>query len=202
MLGRNEDALIAALRAHPQVKRLVRTVDALPKLVDDKLLSKYYADAPALYVSPGVCTVRDDVLVLAFEVACVVRNVASNAAARKGDAKDVGCDQLMTFAVRALHGQRIGDASWAMTQGEMVDDAVFDTAGLTVMSLRFESTAIALDTAIDPAELDDFKHFHGDFDIPPHDTAAEHAKWLQEPPNLTDSAPDAQMDVQLPGPTP
>ncbi len=202
MLGRNEDALIAALRAHPPVKRLVRTVDALPKLVDDKLLAKYQVDAPALYVSPGTFIVRDDVLVLAFEVACVVRNVASNAAARKGDAKDVGCDQLMVMAVRALHGQRIGDASWAMTQGEMVDDAVFDAAGLTVLSLRLESSGIALDTAIDPAELDDFLHFHGDFDIPPHVAATERAKWLQEPPDFTQSAPDAQMDVQLPGPTP
>ncbi|WP_304308069.1 phage protein Gp37 [Pseudacidovorax intermedius] len=202
MLGRNEDALIAKLKAHPQVARLVRTVGALPKMVDDKLLSKYAVDAPALYVAPGTFSVRDDVLVLAFEVACVVKNVASNAAARKGDAKDVGCDQLMTFAVRALHGQRIGDASWALTQGEMVDDSVFDAAGLTVMSLRFESTAIALDTAIDPAELDDFEHFHADFDIPPHESAAERDKWLQEPPNYTQSAPDAQMDVQLPGPTP
>lgn len=45
--------------------------------------------------------------------------------------------------------------------------------------------------------LDDFVTFHADWDIPPHETGTEHTKWLEEPPDHTNSAPDASDDVTL-----
>lgn len=47
------------------------------------------------------------------------------------------------------------------------------------------------------AELDDFVTFHADWDVPPHESAAEHQKWLNEPPDHSTSAPDATDDVTL-----
>ncbi|MGE0487312.1 MAG: hypothetical protein AB7Q81_24370 [Gammaproteobacteria bacterium] len=48
------------------------------------------------------------------------------------------------------------------------------------------------------AELDDFLTFHADWDIPPHVSAAEHGKWLDEPPDHDTTAPEASDDVDLP----
>lgn len=201
MLGRNENALIKALQEHRDCKRLVKTIDSLPKLVGEKLLAQYAADAPALYVVPGRFEVRDTGLVLRFTVAGIVRNVAGHAQGRKGDGIDIGADHLMVLAVRALHEHRIGDATWRMTNGEMADDDVFFASGLTAIEMNFESSLVDMDHDWAANELDAFKHFHGDIDIPPHADPAEHGKWLKEPPDFSTSVPDAQMDVQLPGAT-
>ncbi|SDO76321.1 hypothetical protein SAMN05216303_102292 [Rhodoferax sp. OV413] len=199
MLGRNENALLQAAREHRDIKRLVRTVDTLPKLIGEALLKKYAADAPALYLVPGRFEVRDTGLVLTFTVAAVVRNVAGQAQARKGDGVDIGIDQLMLLATRALHEHRIGDATWFMRRGEMVDDEIFDAAGITALEMLFESSLIEMDADWALEDLDDFKTFHGDIDIAGGAGCAEHGKWLADPADFSSSNPDAQLDVQLPG---
>lgn len=198
MLGRNENALLQELRKHRDCKRLVRAIDTMPKLLGPELLNKYAADAPALYLVPGRFEVRDEVLVLTFSVAAVVRNVAGQNQARKGDGKALGVDHLMVLATRALNGKRIGDATWFLKRGELVDDEIFDTAGLTAMEMVFESTAIELDADWAASELDDFLRLHGDMDIQQRG-AAEHQAWLKTPPDLSQSQPDAQLDVTLSG---
>jgi len=199
MLGRNENALLQATREHRDIKRLVRTVDTLPKLIGEALLKKYVADAPALYLVPGRFEVRDTGLVLTFTVAAVVRNVAGQAQARKGDGVDIGVDQLMLLATRALHEHRIGDATWFLRRGEMVDDEIFEAAGITALEMLFESSLIEMDSNWALEELDDFKSFHGDVDLGGKAGSDEHAKWLNSPPDFSTSNPDAQLDVQLPG---
>lgn len=199
MLAAQETALIAALRAHRDCKIAARTIGSLPKVPSAELLRRYATDAPALYVVPGRFSVRDDNLVPTFTVAAIVRNVAGQEQARKGDGIAIGVDGLMVLATRALHGHRLGDCAWRMTGGEMVDDDVFFSAGLTALEMTFEGSAIELTPDFSLAELDDFLKFHGDIDIDPQAGAAEHAKWLQTPPDHSTSAPDAQLDVQLPG---
>lgn len=199
MLAAQENALLQALRAHRDCKLLVRTMDSLPKVPSAELLRRYAADAPALYVVPGRFTVRDDVLVPTFTVAAIARNVAGHAQARKGDGVDIGVDGLMVLATRALHARRLGDCAWRLTGGEMVDDEVFFVAGLTALEMTFEGSAIELTPDFGMAELDDLLRVHGDMDIEPQAGAAEHAKWLQTPPDYSTSAPDAQLDVQLDG---
>ena len=56
---------------------------------------------------------------------------------------------------------------------------------------------IDLTPAAPDAELDDFVTFHADWDVPPHETAAEHGKWLEEPPDHAATVPDAADDVTL-----
>lgn len=200
MLAAAENALIARLADHRDIKRLVRTVASLPKLVDKELLARYLVDAPALYIVPGKFTVADSVATLRFTLAGVVRNVAGNAQARKGDGIDLGCDQLATLVVRALHGQVAGPCTWYVTGGEQVDETVFDAAGIAAVELQLESTPIELAADYGPnelGELADFTHLHADVDIAPKASALEHAKWLQAPPDQSTAKPDAVVDVTL-----
>lgn len=202
MLAAAENALLDCLRSHRDVKRLVRTIDTLPKLIGPKLLTKYHADAPALYVVPGRFVVKDNQATMYFTVAGVVRNVAGQEQARKGDGIDLGCDHLATLAIRALNLAFVGGCSWLVTGGEMADDDLFDTAGIAAVEITLESTPIELDADYGEAqiaELPDFTHLHADLDMPPHVSADEHAKWLATPPDLSTSRPGAGLDVQLPG---
>ena len=49
----------------------------------------------------------------------------------------------------------------------------------------------------DPATLDNFITFHADYDVPPLVSDAEHGKWVEEPPDLSISSPDASDTVTL-----
>lgn len=202
MLAAAENALLERLRSHRDVKRLVRTIGTLPKLIGPKLLTRYHADAPALYVVPGRFVAKDNQAVMHFTIAGVVRNVAGQEQARKGDGIDLGCDHLAILAIRALNDSFLGGCSWSVTGGEMADDDLFDTAGIAAIEITLESTPIALDADYGEeqiAELPDFEHLHADLDLPPHVGTDEHAKWLTTPPDLSTSRPDAGLDVQLPG---
>ena len=199
MLAAQENALIAALKEHRHIKQLVRTVGTLPKVMGKELLQRYTSDAPALYVVPGRFRVRDGVLLPTFTVAAVARNVAGQEQARKGDGLDLGVDGLMVLAIRALHGHRLGDCDWSLTSGEMVDDEVFFSAGLSALEMVFEGSPIELTPDYGLAELDDFLRLHGDVDLAGMAGAAEHHKWLASPADTSTSAPDAQLDVQLTG---
>lgn len=50
---------------------------------------------------------------------------------------------------------------------------------------------------IDFNALDDFRTFHADYDIPPHETAAEHQKWVQEPADYSTSQPELQDTLTI-----
>jgi len=202
VLGKHELALIAALKARPGIQKTTRTVDSLPTVPDDaKLLQRYQVDAPALYVTEGVYRIVDDMGVLAFTVGIVVRNVGGNTQARLGDGQSISADQLLTLVIRALHGRRIGDASWNIRRAEYLEPVdVFEAAGLTVVGVSVESTPMALPD--DPEEIDglgDLRHVHLDMDIAPHASREEHEKWLVEPPDYTTDRPDLQADIPLAG---
>lgn len=202
VLGKHELALIAALKARPGIQKTTRTVSSLPTVPDDaKLLQRYLVDAPALYVTEGVYRVVDDMGVLAFTVGIVVRNVGGNTQARLGDGQSISADQLLTLVIRALHGRRIGDASWNVRRAEYLEPVdVFEAAGLTVVGVSVESTPMALPD--DPEELDDLgdlRHVHLDLDIAPHASLEGREKWLAEPPDYSDDRPDLQAEIPLAG---
>ncbi len=200
MLVAAENALVAGLKSHRLVQALrLRTVDSLPKLPTDKLLARYAADAPALYVISGTLKGDGDDFSMTFKVAGVVRNVAGNQQARKGDGIDIGCDHLLIAATRALHAHQVGVCSWTLLAAEMVDDDLFDQAGLAAIEMAFESSRLQAPDDWELGELDKFTHFHADLDIAPHAAAGETARWLQEPPDLTTDRPDADLDVTLEG---
>lgn len=45
--------------------------------------------------------------------------------------------------------------------------------------------------------LEDFLTMHSQYDIKPHESKAEHEKWLKEPPNHTTSKPDLEDTTKL-----
>lgn len=201
MLALHENALLAALKGHRSATK-VRTVASLPKLISEKLLHQYVADAPALYVVPGRITVVDDMARMEFTVAGIVRNVAGQDQARKGDGIDIGCDHLLAITIRALNRQHLGDCSWALVSAEMADDDLFLQAGISAIEMKLSSSWIDLPADYGEAqlsELADFNHFHADIDSPADAGAIEYASWLAEPADYSNSKPDLQMDLQLPG---
>lgn len=207
MLAASENALLARLREHRDIKPHIATIESLPKLTTEDQLKRYFNDAPAFYVVPGKFFVQDDAASMRFTVAGVIRNVAGHEQARKGDGIDIGCDHLIILAIRALHGQRIGDCTWNVTEGEMVDDEVFDAAGIAAVELTLVGTPIELSADYGEEELanlpensqvGNFTHFHADIDSPANAGELEYLSWLAEPP-VYNTQPDLQMDVQLPG---
>ena len=205
MLAEAENALIDALKNHRDIRRLVRTVGSLPQALDAELLRQYTVDAPALYVIPGVMQVDDGIATLRFTVAGVVRNVGGQEQARKGDGIDLGTSHMLTLVVRALHCHCIAGCDWTMQRAELVDEVVFAQAGIAAIEMYFVSSPIELDSDFGAAqldELDDLLHVHADLDLPPGAGTAAHQQWLATPPNYTSAAPDAQLDITLPGPPP
>lgn len=200
MLAAAENALVAAIKVNRVVAALkLRTVESLPKLPTENLLARYANDAPAIYVIPGTLRGVGDDFALTFKVAGVVRNVAGAAQARKGDGIDIGCDHLLIATTRAVHGHFIGGCNWDLVAAEMVDDDLFDKAGLAAVEMTFQSSRLEMPVDWEIGELDKFKHFHADLDIEPQAGAAEHQKWLQTPPDYTTSRPDAGIDAPLEG---
>jgi hypothetical protein len=202
MLALHENALVAALANHRDIKPKVRTISSLPRLFGEKLLQQYVTDAPALYVVPGRIIMKDDDATLEFTVAGVVRNAAGHAQGRKGDGIDIGCDHLLTLAIRAINRQQLGQCSWSAVSAEMADDEVFEKSGISAIEIKFVSSAVALDADFGEeqfAELDDFLLLHADIDSPADAGELEYQSWLQEPPVYPTAHPDLTMDVQLPG---
>jgi hypothetical protein len=215
MLALHENALLAALGNHRDIKGRVRTIASLPRLFGDKLLQRYVVDAPALYVVPGRITMKDDEATLEFTVAGVVRNVAGQDQARKGDGIDLGCDHLLVLAIRALNAQRLGNCSWSATTAEMADDELFDKAGISAIEIKFSSSPVALDSDFGEAQLSEltgsgsdddsggalgsFNTLHADFDIAPQAGTDTHDKWLSTPPDFSSGQPDMTLDVDLTG---
>jgi hypothetical protein len=203
MLAVHENALLAALKGHRHAVK-VKTVESLPTVVGKELLARYQVEAPALYVVPGRITVTDDQARMEFTVPGIVRNVAGHAQARKGDGVDIGCDHLMSIAIRAINRKTLGLCSWSLVSAEMADDDVFLAGGISAIEMKFRSSPIELPADYgeeDLDELDDFTDLHADIDSPADAGAIEYASWLAEPPDYTNTQPDLQMDVSLPGAT-
>lgn len=202
VLVKAENALLDALRTHRDVPRLVRTIASLPQVADRDLLSRYVADAPALYVVPGQFNARDDSMVLVFTVVAFVRNAAGQELARKGDGLRVGLDQLLVLATRAINGRALGGCNWRLTKGTVVDEPAFFSNGITALEMTFESSPIELDVDYGEEQLDELDNLtlvHADFDLAPMASIVTRSMWTREPADYSTDRPNLQADIQLNG---
>jgi phage gp37-like protein len=195
MLAELETGLVDRIRSAPVAQR-VREVDALPELDGAALVKKFGASAPAIYVSPASFSIKDQAQPR-FSVAAVSRNAAGHKGAMQGDGRLIGLYELTDALLALLNGASAGGTSWTVRGVDFVKDEQLYQAGLHVAVLRLEGTPVQLPSFLDDAALDDFITFHGDYDIEPFETPAEHEKWLQEPPDHTGSAPDLTDQLQL-----
>lgn len=190
MLVEAEDGLIALVKNSPLGRSLAK-VDSLPDLEGDSLVERFASDAPAVYVVMASFPIAEGSATLKGGIACVARNSRGHAAARKGDGKAIGLYQIVEGVVALVEGKRLGDAAWRVTGVDFMADEKLYKAGLYVGVIRIETAAaVPLPPALNEAALDSFNTLHADYDIPPHVSGAEHAKWLQEPPNHGASAPE------------
>lgn len=199
MLAAAGQGLLDALAQHRDISQKVREVARLPQLDVEQLLQRYAQDAPAFYLLPGSFRTEDDGMVLTMPIAGVVRNVGGAERAFAGDGIDLGLDHLLTLAIRALHWHRIAGVDWRVVRGEIVDDPIFDKAGVAAIELTLESSLLALDADWPIEDLASFRTFHADVDLAPLAGELEYQSWLQEPPAYPTSRPDATVDVSLEG---
>lgn len=203
MLTELELSLVAKVKQSPLGGRL-RLVDTLPDLDGDNLVSRFTNDAPAVYVALGSFSVRDGYVQPKFGIACVAKNSRSHQAARHGDGIAIGLHEMLEAVMTIVDGTTIDYG-----EGDETDSVAFEVIGCDLVAseklyekgvyagvVQIQSTA-NVRLAADLGRLADFNTFHADFDIEPHETAAEHAKWLQEPPSLNTSAPELSDTLKL-----
>ncbi len=205
MLAEIEAGLVALIKQSPLGQR-VRQVDTLPDLEGDSLIGRFQTDAPAVYVAMGSFPVRNRYARPKYGIACVARNSRSHQAARHGDGVTIGLYEMLEAVMVLVDG-----ATLSLAQGELAEAVSFEVIscdlvnsealyqkGLYAGIVQLQAAAevglpgtLALDT------LADFKTFHADYDVDPHQAATEHDKWLQEPPDLGASAPELSDTLSL-----
>lgn len=188
MLTEIESDLVQAIRSSPLGER-VRTVAPLPEIDGRALVGRFGVEAPAIFVVVDGGELHGEELTLNIHLLCVARNARGHRAARGGDGVTVGLYQMIdALLLLPLPGQ--------VRSFDLVDDEAMFQAGLhlarALLTIRHPVPGPDL------SGLDDFLTFSGDLDIPPHETGEEHQQWLQEPPDLADSRPDATVRVDLP----
>lgn len=189
MLAEAEDALVAHIKASVLCAKL-RAVDTLPDLEGDSLVKKFATDAPAVYVAPAASFgITDSIMDVGFGIACVARNAGGQDKARKGDSKLIGMYQIAEMIASMMNGYQAGQIPLYATGISIMNDEKIFKAGLQVAVVTLQGRAM-LASSIDESTLDDFETMHSQYDIPPHETATEHGKWKQEPPDHSTSKPE------------
>ena len=207
MLVELETGLVALIKNSPLGQRL-RQVDSLPDLEGDSLVERFTTDAPAIYVALGSFPIQRGYARPKFGVACVARNSRSQQAARHGDGVAIGLQPMLDAAMSLLDGATVsygddGAGGTAHAVGfeavacDLISSEALYRKGLYVGVVQIQTSAdVSLPEFLD-GDLADFKTFAADVDIDPHQASTEHAKWLQEPPDHSLSAPELSDQLNL-----
>lgn len=199
MLVEIETGLVALVKNSPLGTRL-RQVDSLPDLEGDSLIGRFTSDAPAVYVAMGSFQVKRGMAAPKYGVACVARNSRSQQAARHGDGIAIGLQEMLEAVMTLLDGASISfgedTVAFEVVSCDLIVSEALYQKGVYAGVVQLQPTA---DVPLPPflSDLADFKTFHSDFDIDPHQASTEHNKWLQEPADLSTSAPELSDTIIL-----
>lgn len=203
MLTEIELGLVELIKASQLGARL-RMVDTLPDLEGDSLVTRFTNDAPAVYVALGSFPVRNGEAQPKYGIACVAKNSRGHQAARHGDGIAIGLHEMLE-AVMAIadcatiefgEGESAESVGFSVFSCDLIASEKLYEKGVYAGVVQIQSTADVRLVA-DLGRLADFKTFHADYDIAPHEATAEHAKWLQEPPDHSASTPDLSDTLNL-----
>lgn len=192
-----ENALVELVKQSRIAKHL-RMVDTLPALTGDKLINKFGTDAPGVYIAPVArMPIADGMVQVGFGILCVSRNAGGQAQARKGDGIVIGVYEMAEVLAAWLNGAKPDGVPLYAVGIELLQEDLIFRNGLhaALVSLAGQMDLAA---AIDDADLDDFITFGAQYDIPPHVSGEQHQKWLQEPPDYTESRPELLDELTLP----
>jgi len=200
MLAELETGLVALVKNSALGKRL-RQVDGLPDLDADSLVNRFTTDAPAVYVALGSFPVRQGLSRPKFGLACVARNIRGQQVARLGDGIQIGLTEMLEAVMTLVDAAEIGfgndgqggfqhTVAFEVLSCDLINSETLEKKGIYAGVVQVQTVAeVPLSEFLDDS-LADFKTFHSDFDIDPHQPASEHANWLEEPPNHSTSAPE------------
>lgn len=199
MLAELETGLVALVKSSALNRRL-RMVDSLPDLDGDSLVGRFVSDSPAVYVALGSFPVVNGYARIKFGIACVARNSRSHQAARHGDGVVIGLHEMLDAIMTLADGATVGTGDEAVTFEVTSCDQVASEAlyqkGIYAGVVQIQSAAeVALPALL--GDLSDFKTFHADYDVEPHQESTEHDKWLEEPANHSTSAPELSDTLNL-----
>lgn len=199
MLAEIETGLVDLLKASP-LRQRVRQIDSLPDLEGDSLIGRFTTDAPAIYVAMGSFPVASRYARPKYGIACVARNSRGHQAARHGDGVAIGMYELLDAVMELVDGANIefGDntVSFEVTGVDLISSEALFQKGVYAGVVQIQSIAEVPFSGV-TEQLADFKTFHADYDIDPHQASAEHKKWLQEPPDISTSAPELTDQLNL-----
>ena len=202
MLVRAENSVLAILRTGPMAAHL-RTIDSLESL-DEQMQARadvrsVQVRTPAAYVTSVGARLDDTTAQVRVAVLIVAANRAR--AIDRVDRTSAGSvSALADLAVQALDGATALDIVWMARSVDPVENEMFRAAGLGLMSIELVAHVEREYAEIEGAAgsgITPFETFAAQLDIPPQVSAAEHAKWLAEPPDNSASSPDAQTHVSL-----
>lgn len=115
----------------------------------------------------------------------------------------------------AAQTELLFDALADLVQAKLADDPTFGIAswvpdyelkaeldpvmfcGVLCHSVNISFDTVHEETTAIDGVLDEFLRLNAQYDITPHETAAEHDKWLQEPPDHSTSNPDLTDNITL-----
>lgn len=208
MLAELETGLVELLNASA-LKPRVRQIDSLPDLEGDSLIGRFTTDAPAIYVAMGSFPVANRCAKPKYGIACVAKNSRGHQSARHGDGVAIGLYELLD-AVMALvdgaaivyrqgvvDGEEFSDTvSFEVTSCDLISSEVLFQKGVYAGVVQIQSIAEVPFSGV-TERLADFKTFHSNYDIEPHEAPAEHNKWLQEPTGNSTSAPELIDTLKL-----
>jgi hypothetical protein len=202
MLVELETGLVNLI-ASSALKQRLRQIDSLPDLDGDSLVGRFANDAPAVYVAMGSFEIRGGYARPKYGVACVAKNSRSHKAARHGDGVAIGLQEMLEAVMVLLHGATVSagveSAAFEVVACNQVASEALYQKGLYAGVVQIQAVAeVRLPPFLDEAALAKFKTFHADYDIDPHQSPAEHDKWLQEPADHSTSAPELSDTLNLP----
>lgn len=200
VISATEDALLAALTQALEGTK-VRT-DSLPGDWDDDMLKRMLSLAPCVLVAFGGggaknVGVAEPVIDGQWLVYVVTSHPSGQAARRRGNRQAVGAYELLSrTVVPTLHGLTVPNiGTLVLNRLENLFTGTVERQGLAVYACAF-SLPMPFDLGGEASSLADFLTFVAQYDIPAHDSEAEHQKWLDG--NFSSSKPDASDSVSLP----
>lgn len=183
-------------------KNTLRAVEVLPNALNLALLKTILPMAPAVYATflggrNGTVDTDGATINGRFDVYVITRHVGNDSARRRGDSTTIGAYQIIERLIPELHDSNIADIGRLRLTNvqNLFSIQLEETFKSALYALTFEVPNMPFSYQVDMDSLDNFEHFHADFDIPEFESAAEHGKWLQEPPDYDTSIPDAQDDL-------
>ncbi len=178
----------------------LKAVGPVPGPITTEVLRQMIAAAPAVhfaFLGGSAAKDRYDPAIEGRWTAYVAsRNAGGGLARLHGDPTEIGIYDIVERLAPAIHDLTItgvGTCRLVDVQN-LFSIQLQQKLGAALWAVVF-SVPMPIPDEADLSGLDDFATFDAQYDIDPMEIAAEHQKWLQEPPDHTTSQPDAEDEL-------